>query len=225
MPDGLIAVVDDDEAVRLSMSSLLGRAGFDVKTFDSGDDFLNRAHFPSFACILLDVRMPGTDGLAVLRRLAARGDSPPVLVVTGHGDIPTAVVAMKLGARDFIEKPSPPDALLESLHRVIGDGTARQTVRARRAAAEARVKLLSEREREVLQGILRGLQNKLIAFELGLSTRTVEAYRSSMLLKLGVRGTADAVRLALAAGLSDDAPPPAAAPPLPSSAQSVFRFK
>lgn len=225
MSDGLIAVVDDDEAVRLAMSSLLGRAGFDVETFNHGDDFLSRAHVASFSCILLDVRMPGSDGLAVLRGLAERGDFPPVLVLTGHGDIPTAVQAMKLGAYDFIEKPTPPDLLLASVRRVVGDGSKRELTRSRRAEAEARVALLSEREREVLQGILRGLQNKIIAFELGLSTRTVEAYRSSMLLKLGVRGTADAVRLALTAGLSDDVPPPAGARPVPPSPQSVFRFK
>lgn len=205
MPDRLIAIVDDDEALRRSTASLLSRSGYEAKVFESGDDFLRSQVHDQFSCVILDVQMPGRDGLAVLRMLRDRAESPPVIVLTGHGAIPAAVEAMRLGAHDFIEKPVAPDELLAAIAGATAADVAFAGARIRRSDAEARVAALSERQRQVLQGILRGLQNKIIAFELGLSIRTIEAYRSQLLTKLRVRGTAEAVRLALTAGFLDDA--------------------
>lgn len=201
MPHSLIAIVDDDEAVRRSTLNLLNRAGRDAKAFESGDDFLADPPASRFSCILLDVRMPGRDGLAVLRELVSRGDTPPILMVTGRGDIAVAVEAMRLGAHDFMEKPYEPAHLFAAIEKALTCRLRTKDAQTFRSEATALVGTLSRRQRQVLQGILQGLQNKLIAYELGLSIRTVEAYRAQLLAKLGVRGTAEAVRLALAAGL------------------------
>lgn len=209
MPDGVVAIVDDDEAIRMSTASLLTRAGFGVKLFESGDDFLRDPAPEQFSCIVLDIRMPGSNGLAVLRALRDRGDSVPVLVVTGHGDIGLAVQAMRLGAEDFIEKNQAAVQLVAAIERAMGRVLAAVDRRIVQSDAAALVDTLTERQRQVLQGILRGLQNKLIAYELGLSIRTIEAYRSQLLTRLGVRSTAEAVRLAIAAGLGDGTPAPA----------------
>jgi two-component system response regulator FixJ len=202
MPDASIAIVDDDEAIRLSTASLLEGAGYRVRLFASGDDFLDRWLPDETDCILLDLQMPGRDGLDVLRELGARADSPPVLVITAHGCVSAAVEAMKLGAHDFIEKPYSTEELLEEIPRALASRSERGDVRARRAEAVALVDSLSVRQRQVLIGILKGQPNKIIAFELGLSIRTIEAYRAQLLEKLGARGTAEAVRIALTAGLS-----------------------
>lgn len=204
MSNILIAVVDDDAAVRLSTCTLLERAGFGVKSFKNGDDFLSRPITEQMACILLDLQMPGSDGLSVLRILGERGDSPPILVVTAHGDIAAAVEAMKLGAFDFMEKPYEVSSLMAAIESALASGRKSRSILSARSDAAARVASLSQRQRQVLQGVLKGLPNKLIAYELGLSIRTIEAYRSQLLMKLGVRGTAEAVRLALVAGLPDD---------------------
>lgn len=201
MPDRhLVAVVDDDDAVRLSTERLLGRRGFDVVPFVSGDAFLASELPGNLDCILLDLRMPGTDGIAVLRALKERGLWLKIVVLTGHGDISLAVDAMKLGALDFLEKPYPPAALVEAIRHVCA--TPLPTT-GPQVDEEARKKLakLTPRQRDVLLGVLKGQQNKIIAYELGLSVRTVEAYRGQLLTNLGVRGTAEAVRLALAAGM------------------------
>ncbi|HYI47300.1 MAG TPA: response regulator [Allosphingosinicella sp.] len=202
----VIAIVDDDEAVRHSTAGLLKRAGHRVESFTAGPEFLASVLPKDFDCLLLDMRMPGLDGLGVMRALRERSLSLPILVLTGHGDVPMAVEAMRLGAIDFLEKPYPPAALLEAIARACTappPGPGGQVVNNQ---AQAKVAALSDRQRDVLRGILRGQPNKIIAWELGLSIRTVETYRAQMLEKLGVRGTAEAVRLALAAGLSDGAP-------------------
>ena len=202
MPPILIAIVEDDEAVRLSTCYLLKGAGFDVKPFKSGEDFLAGGTSDPVACILLDMRMPGCGGLAVLHALKERGNSPPVLVITGHGDVALAVDAMKLGAHDFMEKPYEVSVLLAAIEKALASHSTVEVTQTIRSEARTLVETLSRRQRQVLQLILGGLQNKLIAHELGLSIRTIEAYRSQLLTKLGVTGTAGAVRLALAAGLS-----------------------
>ena len=202
-----IAVIDDDEAVRLSTSDLLQRLGFDVKLFRSGDAFLESGQSEGIDCILLDLQMPGRDGLAVLRVLAERGESPPALVLTAHGGIPAAVEAIKLGAHDFMEKPYDAEVLLRKIEEAMQrPADTRGRARAN-AEAAALIATLSARQRQVLGGIVRGLQNKIIAYELGLSIRTVEAYRAQLLDRLGARGTADAVRVAIAAGLMDEPDP------------------
>ena len=198
----VVAVVDDDDAVRLSTVGLLRRAGHRVESFTSGSEFLATDLSKRLSCVLLDMRMPGMDGLAVMRALLDRGRAIPILVLTGHGDVPLAVEAMKLGAADFLEKPYPPADLLDAIRRVCQAPVATGT--SANKAARAKIDSLSARQRAVLLGILKCQPNKIIAWELGLSIRTVEAYRAQMLAKLGVRGTAEAVRLALAAGLDDE---------------------
>jgi two-component system response regulator FixJ len=204
-----IAIIDDDDAVRHSTAGLLRRAGHRVEAYTDGAEFLASDLPEDLACILLDMRMPGVDGLAVMRALVQRGVSSPILVLTGHGDIPMAVEAMRLGAVDFLEKPYPAQDLLQAIGRVLmaGPGTKGGTAD---PEAVAKIARLSQRQQQVLKGILRGQPNKIIAYELGLSIRTVEAYRAQLMEKLGVRGTAEAVRMALAAGL--DGPLLTAAP-------------
>jgi len=206
----LIAIVDDDEGVRLSTSNLLNRAGYAVRSFEGGNDFLSTGEVEPFSCVLLDMQMPGGNGLAVLRALAARDVAPPVIVITAHGDVAMAVEAMKLGAYDFVEKPYEVTALLGRIEDALKSRATAIGADGPRAEAAALVAALSQRQREVLQGIVRGQQNKIIAFELGLSIRTVEAYRAQVLHRLGCRGTAAAVRMAIAAGMLDE---PAASPP------------
>jgi two-component system response regulator FixJ len=198
----IVAIVDDDDSVRQSTAGLLARAGHRVDSYPGGAEFLDSRLPKNLGCILLDMRMPGMDGLAVMRALRERKVAVPILVLTGHGDVPMAVEAMQLGAIDFIEKPYPPDALLEAIRRACSTPMPTPGSLAVSKQAQAKVAALSERQRAVLRGVLKGQPNKIIAWELGLSIRTVEAYRSQMLAKLGVRGTAEAVRVALAAGMS-----------------------
>ena len=201
MPDCfVVAIVDDDEAVRRSTAGLLKRAGHSVQTYADGAEFLAADLGEEVGCILLDMRMPNVDGLAVMRALRERGVTIPILVLTGHGDVPLAVEAMRLGAVDFLEKPYPSAELREAIHRAC---TAPRTAPGEGVDPEARAKVatLSKRQRSVLAGILKGQPNKIIAWELNLSIRTVEAYRAQLLDKLNVRGTAEAVRLAIAAGM------------------------
>lgn len=192
----LIAVVDDDDGARLSAQWLLEGEGHRVLPFADGEGFLASPLLGRVGCVLLDMRMPGLGGLDVLRALAGREDGPSALVMTGHGDVAMAVEAMKLGALDFIEKPYQPAGLLQAIARA----SACQARRGARRAAAARVEGLSPRQRAVLSGIAAGRPNKIIAYQLGLSVRTVEAYRAQLFERLGVRSTAEAVRVALAAG-------------------------
>ena len=198
----VVAVVDDDERVRQSTVWLLERAGYRVLPYVSGDAFLAAEMPDRLDVALLDMHMPGRNGLEVLRVLAARDDAPAVLVLTGHGDIAMAVEAMKLKAADFLQKPYPPLALLEVLEDALA---ARELLRAARTPncrARALVEALPPRQRQVLTGIVRGLANKTIAWELGLSVRTVEDYRAQLLERLGVRCTAEAIRIGLDAGIN-----------------------
>lgn len=202
MSGALIAVVDDDEAIRLSSAELLTGSGYRVDLFESGDDFLARWKPEETDCILLDLQMQGRDGIEVLRIAKEQGDLPPVVVITAHGSVAVAVEAMKLGAFHFMEKPYSVDDLLDSVRQAMVSRSERGDARAKRAKAVALVDSLSARQRQVLLGILKGLPNKIIAFELDLSIRTIEAYRAQLLEKLGARGTAEAVRIALTAGMS-----------------------
>ncbi len=203
MAEGIIAVVDDDEIVRHSTFQTLERAGLRARMFESGDDFLDWDGAEPISCILLDLHMPGSGGMAVLAALRKRGDSPPVIVITGHGDLPAAIEAMKLGACDFIGKPYRVEELLAAIGSAVDGSRETRDANASRERAIALVDTLTSRQRQVLLGIVQGLQNKIIAFELDLSIRTVETYRAQLLEKLQVRGTAEAVRLALDAGLAE----------------------
>ena len=198
----MIAIVDDDTAVRQSMICFLSAAGFETQEYSDGDHFLSDSKALGLhSCVILDLRMPGTQGLAVLAALKAREAMPPVIVVTGHGDIGSAVEAMKLGACDFIEKPYKPEDLLNSIRLAHLAQLKMSDLQELKAEAQKALGKLSRREMEVFQGIVSGKQNKLIAYELSISIRTVETYRARLFERIGVRGTAEAVRIAIAAGV------------------------
>jgi len=199
----LIAIVDDDDAVRDSTAALLRAADFAVERYDSGDAFLEMATAP-VDCILLDVQMPGASGIDVLKQLGEREAFPPVIVLTGHGDIDLAVEAMKLGALDFLQKPFDPAGLLEALQSVIRARQQRLNSALPTEAAIQLVNRLSGRQKQVLRGMLGGEPNKIIAWKLGLSVRTIEAYRAQLMARLDVRSIAEAVQIALAAGLKSE---------------------
>lgn len=203
MGDRMIAIVDDDEAVRASTAFLLEGAGMQVRTFASGEAFLD-ADLDMFSCVLLDLRMPGADGLAVLEQLADREAMPPTLVITAHGSVAAGVKALKLGAYDFLEKPYAAQDLLSALEVAFDRGRAVRDAREDRERAAGRLRALSQRRLQVVQGVVRGQHNKTIAFELGLSVRTVEAHRAEAMKILGVRTTADLVRLLGTADLPGD---------------------
>jgi two-component system, LuxR family, response regulator FixJ len=197
----IVYVVDDDAAVRRSLERLLGSAGFSSIFYETARDFLDAAPGLSAGCVLLDIRMPEMDGLELQFRLNSLGFLLPVIVMTGHGDVQTAVLAMKAGAHDFIEKPFDDERLLSAIDQaqaLVG------RVSREREAAEARDKTatLSPREREVLEGLVGGKPNKVIAYDLGISVRTVEVHRARMLERLGTRSTAEAIRLAVMASLT-----------------------
>ncbi len=204
MSTGTIYIVDDDSAVRLSTAFFLNAVGFVTRQFADGPEFLDSVDDLAPGCVLLDVRMPGMDGLEVLAQLAERGARLPVVVVTGHGDVTTAVHAMQLGALDFLEKPFEEDVVLAVLARVFATLEDRVRDDSRRRDAEARIARLSEREREVLDGLIAGSGNKVLAFEIGISVRTVEMHRAGMMERLGVRTFAEALRLAFDAGVVSD---------------------
>ena len=197
----LVHIIDDEEPVRRSMAFMLKTSGFAVSVWENGVAFLREAKATDAGCVLLDIRMPEMDGLEVQREMAAHGIAMPVIVLTGHGDIATAVLAMRQGAIDFLEKPFEKAALLAALDR--GFGTLDRREVASTSAQEARVRIaaLTPREQDILRGLVRGHPNKTIAFDLGISARTVEVHRAHVMTKLGVHSLSDALRLASAAGM------------------------
>jgi len=197
----LVHIVDDEESVRRSTSFMLKTAGFRVETWPSGTAFLKGARTADPGCILLDVRMPEMDGLEVQQELQARGIAMPVVILTGHGDIGTAVQAMKAGAIDFLEKPFEKAALLAAIEHGLARINDAESRKVREADAAVLIAGLTARERDVLAGLARGLPNKTIAFDLGISPRTVEVHRANLMTKLDVRSLSDALRIAFAAGL------------------------
>jgi FixJ family two-component response regulator len=203
-PEPLVFVVDDEPAIRDSLALLLRSVGLATRTFESAQAFLDAFEPVANACLLADVRMPGMSGLELQDTLRARGVKLPVIVLTGHGDIAMAVRAMKAGAADFIEKPYNDQVLIDSVHRALaGARGAPASAAADRAGIEARLATLSPREREVMQLVVEGKPNKVIATRLGLSTRTVEVHRAKVMEKMEARSLAELVRMALAAGLPE----------------------
>ena len=204
MSEKIVYLVDDDEAVRRSAGFMLKTSGYQVRSFASGVELLKERELAP-GCIVLDVRMPEMDGLQVQQVLHDRGIGLPVIVMTGHGDVTVAVQAMKAGAVDFIEKPFEKAVLIEAIE----EGIARieHADRSRVRAAEARVRLqaLTPREHDVLRGLVRGHPNKTIAYDLDISPRTVEIHRANLMSKLGVSSLSEALRIAFASGLGDDA--------------------
>lgn len=201
MDKRLVHIVDDEEAMRRSTSYALKTSGYLVTTWTSGTAFLKDIRHAEEGCVLLDVRMPDVDGIEVQRLLAERGVTMPVVIMTGHGDISIAVRAMKAGAVDFLEKPFEKASLLHAIGMAFERLESRMGAAARAAEAEVIIGALTQREREVLEGLAQGLPNKTIAYDLAVSTRTVEVHRANLMAKLGVRSLSDALRIAFAAGL------------------------
>ena len=197
----IVHVIDDDDAMRDSLAFLLGVEGFSTRLYPSAEAFLKGAGSVAAGCIVTDVRMPGMSGPDLARRIQDLGRGWPVIVMTGHGDVPLAVEAMKAGARDFIEKPFSDETLLRSIRAAMEPVDPDGFADAARQEAEQRLAALSPRERDVLMGVVAGKANKVIAHELDISPRTVEVYRANLMSKTGARTLSDLMRLALAAGL------------------------
>jgi two-component system, LuxR family, response regulator FixJ len=204
VPRGKVYVIDDDAAMRDSLDFLLGSADFQVRVFESALSFLDSLSTIDFGCIVSDVRMPGVDGIELLKRLKAGGSLFPIVIMTGHGDVPLAVEAMKLGAMDFLEKPFEDDRLIGMIETALR--RAEPGVKSEAVALEIQTRMasLSPRERQVMDGLIAGLSNKLIAREYDISPRTIEVYRANVMTKMQAASLSELVRLALRGGLLKD---------------------
>jgi two-component system, LuxR family, response regulator FixJ len=196
----VVHLVDDDASVRRSVGFMLRTSGHQVQSYESGAELLKNSAKLEQGCILLDIRMPGMDGLEVQQALQEKGVGLPVIIMTGHGDVGLAVKAMKAGAVDFIEKPFEKVALFSSLDEGFRRLSQKEVTGERRKDSEVKLQALTPRERDVLQGLAQGLPNKTIAYDLGISPRTVEIHRANLMSKLGVRSLSEALRIAFAAG-------------------------
>ncbi|NJC41729.1 two-component system response regulator FixJ [Brevundimonas alba] len=197
--DPIIHVIDDDAAVRDSVSFLLETADLTARTYESALAFLADSDRPA-GCIVTDVRMPDMTGLELARRLRESGSLEPVIVITGHADVPLAIEAMRAGVVDFIEKPFDDEVLLGSIRRVLDLATKASSVDAERRAFASRLESLSPRERDVVDGLVKGHANKVIAFDLGISPRTVEVYRANAMTKMQAGSLSELVRMVMTAG-------------------------
>jgi two-component system response regulator FixJ len=199
--NAIVHLVDDDEDVRRALAFLLGTAGLAVRVYESANALLDKLDGPQSGCIVSDVRMPGIDGIQLLQHLKAKSVTVPVIIMTGHADVALAVGAMKAGAVDFIEKPFSDEVLLVAIEGALArqgkpggpDSQAAPQVRSRIAS-------LSEREKQVLEGLLAGHPNKIIAYDLGISPRTVEVHRASVMKKMACASLSELVRMTLLAG-------------------------
>jgi len=201
-----VYVIDDDAAMRDSLEFLLDSAGFMVQLFDSAAVFLNALPELAFGCVVTDIRMPEIDGIELLRRLNSSPDARklPVIVMTGHGDVPLAVEAMKLGALDFLEKPFEDDRLIGVIETALSQNESGATGEAIAADLAARIDSLTQRERQVMQGLVDGQSNKVIAREYDISPRTVEVYRANVMTKMQAGSLSELVRFAIRAGVIED---------------------
>lgn len=199
----IVHLVDDDEAVRDSLAALLETHDFEVSTYPSGEAFLSACPTSAAGCLLTDIRMPGMDGLTLQERLVAAYPGLSVIVMTGHADVPLAVRAMKAGAVDFIEKPFPAPAMVDAIERALSESARRREPAGPQPNAEIRERLasLTPREREVLDGLVAGLPNKTIAYDLGISPRTVEIHRARVMEKMRARSLSELVRTAIQLGI------------------------
>jgi two-component system, LuxR family, response regulator FixJ len=197
----VVHVIDDDAAMRDSLVFLLDVNGFQPEAFESSNSFLATAASDAPACIVSDIRMPGMNGIELVRKLKSDGILCPVILITGHGDVALAVEAMKAGAVDFIEKPFDDAVLLNAIRSALDTRPLSDNDSTARSEAQARLAELSPRERDVLQGVVAGKINKVIAHELSISPRTVEVYRANLMAKTGARSVSELMRIALAAGL------------------------
>jgi two-component system response regulator FixJ len=202
--EAVVHVIDDDAAVRDSLKFLLEAASLPVRTYESATSFMGALAQLGAGCVITDVRMPDMNGIELLRQLRTRAVRVPVIVITGHGDIPLAVEAMKIGAIDFFEKPFDDDSLLAAVRAALSRGERDLQREADKAAIQDKIASLSNRERQVLDGLLAGNPNKVIAFDLGISPRTVEIYRANVMTKMNASSLSELVRMALIAGVLGD---------------------
>jgi two-component system, LuxR family, response regulator FixJ len=200
---GKVYVIDDDQAMRDSLDFLLGSADYHVTLFESASDFLNALPSIDFGCVVSDVRMPDIDGIELLKRLNA-GNKFPVVIMTGHGDVPLAVEAMKLGAADFVEKPFEDDRLIGMIDAALKKAEPGVKSEAITLEIASRIATLSPRERQVMDGLVAGLSNKLIARDYDISPRTIEVYRANVMTKMQAASLSELVRLAMRAGVLKD---------------------
>lgn len=198
--ESVVHVIDDDPAMRDSLEFLFDTAGLAARTYESALVFLEALGEATQGCVVTDVRMPEMSGLELLKELHRRGSHLPVVVITGHGDVPLAIEAMKAGAKDFFEKPFDDERLLSVVSSALQEAGSRQGEWKEQAAVRERIQRLSQRERQVLRRLVDGQLNKTIAWELGISPRTVEVYRAKLMSKMGAPAFADLVRMALLAG-------------------------
>ena len=197
----VIHVIDDDAAMRDSLAFLLDVNGFEARVYDSATAFLSQAPIAQLTCVVSDIRMPGMNGIELVRKLRGEGTACPVILITGHGDVALAVEAMKAGAADFIEKPFDDAVLLGAIRAALEAQPVSPGDSAAKREAEAKLADLSPRERDVLRGLVAGKINKVIAHDLSISPRTVEVYRANLMAKTGARSMSELMRIALAAGL------------------------
>ncbi|PRH89556.1 DNA-binding response regulator [Labrys okinawensis] len=199
-----VFIIDDDAAVRDSLAFLLSTSGFAVTPFETAEHFLDALPRLGFGCVITDIRMPDIDGIELLKRVKATAGHLPVIVMTGHGDVPLAVEAMKLGAIDFMEKPFEDERLINVLHAAFEQSTKATKVAADASELAARLASLSPRERQVLNGLVAGLSNKEIAREYEISPRTVEVYRANVMTKMQAGSISELVRQAIRSGALGD---------------------
>lgn len=195
--NAVVHLIDDDEAVRQALAFLLATAGHAVRVYESAEAFLAVATVAQAGCIVSDVRMPGMDGIALQRRLREIGIPLPVVIMTGHADVPLAVEAMKAGAVDFIEKPFDDEVLLSAIRIALSRQDAASQRDTEKKRTRSKIDSLSERERQVLGGLVAGHPNKTIAYDLELSPRTVEVHRANLMNKMGAASLSDLVRMVL----------------------------
>ena len=200
--DAIVYVIDDDESARHSLEFLLDVAGIRVRSFPSADAFLKASPPLPGACVVTDVRMPGMSGVELVEELKRRGVEVPVIVITGHADVPLAIQAMKAGVSDFIEKPFDDQAILSAIRRAIAEQTGAEEAQAERQAVAGRIASLSPREREVMDGLVAGKANKAIAFDLCISARTVEVYRANVMMKMQAKTLSELVQMVTVARLT-----------------------
>jgi len=200
MSEPLVHLIDDDEPVRVSLAFVLEMADLPARTYASALEFLEVADGLTDGCVVTDVRMPEMSGLELVRKLRERGIALPVIVITGHGDVPLAVEAMRAGVVDFLEKPFDNEVLINSVRCALDAQIKTDQQNVERQRFEQVLATLSPRERDVLKGVVAGKMNKVIAFELGISPRTVEVYRANVMSKTHANGLSELVRIALLAG-------------------------
>lgn len=197
--NGTVFIVDDDPAIRIAMQALMDSVGLAHEIFASGNEFLDGLDDQRPGCLVLDIRMPGLGGLELQEELIRRGNSLPVIFITGHGDVPMAVEAMQKGAVDFIQKPFRDQDLLDRISEALRTDKERRQERERHARVAERVDRLTNREKEVFELVVTGKPNKIIAYELGVSQRTVEIHRARVMEKMQARSLADLVKMHIAA--------------------------